>query len=298
MAKICVIIPAYNPGAYIEEAVQSVIAQTFTDWECLIVDDGSSEDLSRFDSFHPQVKLLRQPNRGVSAARNLGILSSQSDYIALLDADDAWLPDKLKSQVEMLDARPEMGFCHTAMNIMDEKSQVSGLGWAQPVISYRDLLDNAHICTSTVLMRRACMAESGLFDPLLRATQDYDLWLKLARFHEVGFVAEPLALYRVHSGTLSGDTLLMVGEGRQISERHLFLASRRGDKPAQARIRATIRKSRVGWGCVAFDKSRLALRHRDFAAFGHNFSTAVQLAPLYILRQALLLPQHLWSKRR
>src|SRR5438128_1933814 len=99
MPRVSVIIPAYDPGPYLEEALQSVIAQTYTDWEAIVVDDGSKQDLSFVAQMHPKIRYIRQDNAGVSAARNRGIAESTGEFIALLDADDLWLPEKLARQV-------------------------------------------------------------------------------------------------------------------------------------------------------------------------------------------------------
>ena len=99
MPLVSVIIPAYNPGRYLDEAVQSVIAQIFTDWECLVVDDGSTEDLSRVERMDSRVRLIRQKNGGTQAAGDNGTLTSGGEFIVFLDHDDIWLPAKLEKQV-------------------------------------------------------------------------------------------------------------------------------------------------------------------------------------------------------
>ena len=113
MPIISVIIPAYNSGPYLDEAVQSVIAQTFTDWECVVVDDGSTEDLSRVEKMDPRVRLICQPNRVTSPARNMGILKSKGESVALLDHDDLRRPGNPEKQVAAMAASPGAGICHT-----------------------------------------------------------------------------------------------------------------------------------------------------------------------------------------
>src|SRR5690349_8602684 len=99
MARVSVIMPAYNPGRYLDLAVQSVIDQSFKDWELVIIDDGSTQDISYIAGKHSAIRLIRQDNLGLSIARNVGILSSTGEYIAFLDADDLWQPTKLERQV-------------------------------------------------------------------------------------------------------------------------------------------------------------------------------------------------------
>ena len=109
MPTVSVVIPAYNSGPYLDGAVQSVIAQTFTDWECIVVDDGSTEDLSRVEKMDPRVRLIRQENRGTAAARNNAILHSVGEFIAFLDHDDRWMPGRLESMVGVIRADPLAG---------------------------------------------------------------------------------------------------------------------------------------------------------------------------------------------
>lgn len=287
MRQVTVVIPAYNPGAFLDEAVQSVVAQSFKDWECVVVDDGSQEDLSRFDTFHPQVRRLRQDNRGLSIARNAGILGSQSEYVAFLDADDAWNADKLKLQVQVMDAAPEAAFCHSAFEIIDAQSRVTDAGWGKPVSSYLELLESSHVCVSTVMVRRSCLATSGLFDPLLRSTQDYDMWLKLARFHEVRFLSDSLAFYRVHGSNMSGNTKVMVGEIEQILGRHKRISLSKRDKNAFRLAGLNARQVRANGGGEAFNKARTALRARDLTGLRQNLTLALQLAPFYTVTATL-----------
>lgn len=297
MSRVSIVIPAYNPGAFLDEALASVLAQTFQDWECVVVDDGSREDLSRVDDLDPRMRRVRQENRGLPIARNVGILATDGEYLAFLDADDVWLPDKLAAQIALLDANRDAALCHAAFDIIDEKSQVVKSGWARPIASYAELLSNSWICVSTVMVRRSCLAVSGLFDPLRRACEDYDMWLKLARFYEMEFVADKSALYRVHSSNMSGDPALMAREVTLVLNRHIRLAGERGDKATKNEIRRSIHQARVGWGCNAYDKARAQVGQRDISATSRHLALSLRLAPLYTLKQLLLfLPARLRSK--
>ena len=295
MIRVSIIIPAYNPGAYLDEALQSVLAQTFEDWECVVVDDGSHEDLSRVDTLDSRIRRIKQENRGLPVARNVGIMATEGEYLAFLDADDVWLPEKLERQIELLEQNPDAALCHTFFNIIDSKSQVSEPGWGREVHSYAQLVTNSCICVSTVVVRRACLSVSGLFDPLLDACEDYDMWLKLARHYPMTFVAQTSALYRVHDNNMSGNPALMIREVTFVLNRHIRLAHQDGDTARVAKIRRSLRQARAGWGSKAFDLAR--------AHWGSNKRVAVRsivlssrLTPLYTFKQLLLLPQRAWAR--
>ena len=181
MPKVSVILPVYNPGSYLRPAVESVIAQTYEDWELLVIDDGSPEDISWVQGFHPKVTLLRQKNRGVSSARNFAIDRSSGELIAFIDQDDLWMPHKLAEQVPLMDAQREAVFCHSQMEFIDAAGKASGLGWGGGYKNYEELLDGCGVCLSSVLIRRDILFATGLFDPFYLYSQDYDIWLKAAR---------------------------------------------------------------------------------------------------------------------
>jgi glycosyltransferase involved in cell wall biosynthesis len=206
--KISVIIPTYNAISYLPEAVDSVLKQTFRDFELIIVDDGSSDRtvewiLSLTD---PRLKLITQENQGSAAARNRGIASAQGAYIALFDADDIWELTKLEKQAHFLDAHCSIGLVDTSVILIDEDgntgkvvtSKAEGDVWKhlvqfQPVCS----------CDSTPLIRRECFDTVGLFDRDLMFLEDLDWWIRLASHYQFGAIKEPLVKYRQHSGSKS-----------------------------------------------------------------------------------------------
>lgn len=287
MPRVSVIIPAYNPGRLLHDAVTSVLAQTWQDWECVVVDDGSKEDLGWLDGIDSRVSRVRQPNRGLPIARNAGILESQGQYLAFLDADDLWLPTKLHEQLRLMDADSEVAFCHTGFDIIDDNGTHQGVGFARPVESYIGLLRDSCVCVSTCMVRRSCLHVSGMFDPLRRACEDYDMWLKLARYYKIAFIPTCQAHYRVHSSNMSGNPSLMASEVTDLLRRHHRFAKASGDKMAAAAAASSIRGARLGWGCAAFDHSRQSLHKRDFRGFRSNLIISLRLAPLYTVRTML-----------
>lgn len=165
---IAVVIPAFNPGGFLREALDSVVSQTHTDWECVVVDDGSTEDLAWVARYHPRVRLLRRAHRGVSAARNTGVANTVNPLIAFLDADDVWCPNKLERQCPAMGA--EVDFSATSFYRFDGADRFPG--WAPGNCTLEHLLRGNSICTSTVLVRRAAFERVGGFDEGLRGAED------------------------------------------------------------------------------------------------------------------------------
>ncbi len=193
-AAISVIIPAYNRAPVLGRALDSVLAQGAPPGEVIVADDGSSDATAELvRRRYPDCRYLRQPNRGVSAARNLGLRAARGDWIALLDSDDAWLPGKLAAQIAQLRREPELRVCHTEEIWIRNGTRVNAMkkhakqgGWI-----YRHCLPLCVISPSSVLLHRSVFETAGEFDETLPACEDYDLWLRICARMPVAFVAEP-----------------------------------------------------------------------------------------------------------
>jgi glycosyltransferase involved in cell wall biosynthesis len=205
MPKISVIIPTCDRAGFVARAVKSVGAQSLRDLEIIVVDDGSRDNTAAvIDSLNePGLVYLRHDQRlGGAAARNTGILHSTGEYVAFLDDDDEWYPEKLARQMDvMLASPPEVGGVYTGYFIV-ERSNAKIRGQVVPTERgdlYEALLaGNCIGGTSSVLLRRACFEEIGLFDERLPSFQDYDLWLRIARKFHFEYVREPMLKYFVH----------------------------------------------------------------------------------------------------
>jgi glycosyltransferase involved in cell wall biosynthesis len=198
--QVSVIIPTYNRAAWVVEAVASVLAQSWRDFELLVVDDGGSDaTLEVLSPFRGQLKLLRcRTRRGVAAARNLGAAAARGRWLAFLDSDDLWLPDKLARQMEYLAAHPEILICQTdeiwvrrGVRVNKPRTHEKEGGWI-----FLQSLERCAISTSAVVLDRRLLTETGGFDESMPAAEDYDLWLRLCWRYRVGLLPEALVIKR------------------------------------------------------------------------------------------------------
>lgn len=238
--SISVVIPAYNSAASIGRAIDSVLAQTLLADEILVVDDGSTDATAEIvRTYGHKVRLLVQPNAGAAAARNTGIAAAAGDWIAFLDADDEWLPQRLAVQTDILKRHPELVWVsgNYITCSCSEHRQSPYIVPQKALVRLQDSRVLSDFCasyaeglsghTDTMLIRRDVLVEAGLFDPTLIKAEDIDLWWKIAHRHPtVGFSAEPLAVY--HLGTPQSLNKNMM-HGRFYADlitRHLSLAER------------------------------------------------------------------------
>jgi glycosyltransferase involved in cell wall biosynthesis len=192
---ISVVIPTHNRRRLLARALDSVLSQTVKADEILVIDDGSTDDTDRFVAkTYPQVRLLRQENLGVSAARNAGIRAARGELIAFLDSDDEWLPRKLERQLEAMESSPSSLLCHTDEIWIRRGRRVNPMkkhrkfgGWI-----FERTLPLCVISPSSVVAERRLLDDVGLFDESLPACEDYDLWLRVCSRFPVLFLDEPL----------------------------------------------------------------------------------------------------------
>jgi glycosyltransferase involved in cell wall biosynthesis len=198
-ALVSVIIPTYNRQAYVREAIESVLSQTYSPFELLVVDDGSTDDTpALLKAYQGRIKVLRQSNHGVSAARNLGIRSARGAFIALLDSDDYWQPDKLALQMDWFDTHPEALICQTEEIWIRNGVRINpGMRHKkQAGYIFEHSLALCLISPSAVMMHTTLLEEMGLFDESLPACEDYDLWLRVTSKYPVGLVKTPAIVKR------------------------------------------------------------------------------------------------------
>ncbi len=197
---VSVVIPTWNRAALAERAARSVLAQSWRDLELVIVDDGSTDGTAeRLAAIaDPRLRVVRQKNGGVARARNRGLAEVRGDWIAFLDSDDLWLPEKLARQMAVMLAAPALtGFCHTGLEIVTPEGTAPAPATAEGRIFEASLLDNpVRAPTSSGLVRRKVVEAVGGFDPDLPAIEDWDWLQRIARLYDVAAVPEPLVVYR------------------------------------------------------------------------------------------------------
>jgi glycosyltransferase involved in cell wall biosynthesis len=195
MPRVSTIIPTYNRKEFVSAAIESVLAQTYTDYELIVVDDGSDDGTAdALKQYGERIRYVCQQHQGVSAGRNHGLELAQGEFIAFLDSDDLWLPKKLALQVAFMDQNPEARICYTdeiwirrGKRVNPQKKHAKYSGWI-----YAQCLPLCIISPSSALMRRGLFTEMGVFDTDFPVCEDYDLWLRVAARFPVFFIPEPL----------------------------------------------------------------------------------------------------------
>lgn len=296
LPKISIVIPAYNVAAFIAETLESVFAQSFTDFEVIIVNDGSP-DTEEFERvLHPyreRICYFKQENRGASAARNTGLRAARGELIAFLDADDLWLPNYLTEQLKFIS---EYGYdlvCADALIFGASpdagQSYMDSLMSGAPLegrVTFLELVNaDRSLITSGVVVRRDLVFAVGLFDEALRNAQDFDLWLRLARHGaRLAYQRKVLLSYRSRPDSLSGDAInshqreLRVFD--KIEQSYEFTAAERLE------VSAVIKNRRA---LLEYELGKLYLVPGDFARARQSFANANNLRRSWKARLALYL---------
>ena len=215
---VTVVIPAYNSAHYISQTLDSIKAQTFSDYEVIVVNDGSEDrvELERAIASHAlPVIYLSQENKGVSAARNAAIRIARGEFYAQIDADDQWLPNYLEVQLGILKRQPDVTLVYPNATIIGDDFE-SGLQFMEVSpsdgeVSFESLVRQQCVVMTSVTARMSAIRAAGMFDEGLRSCEDFDLWLRLAKNGgRIIYHRQPLALYRRHAGSLSSDRVWMM----------------------------------------------------------------------------------------
>ena len=235
--RVSAVMPSYNRDRYVAEAVDSALSQGFEGLEVVVVDDGSTDgSRAALERFGDRIRTEFRANAGQSATVNRAVELARGEYVALLDNDDAWLPGKLAREIPLLDADPGAAILYAAVEMMDAE----GRAIPDPRPPRRtpsgevlgDLCDENFLRTPTVIFRRAPFLEAGGYDPSLRYTNDWDMWLRIATGRRV--LRDPVvsARYRLHGVQLVKNRLPLAEERVKVLERHLPRIER--DAPAFA----------------------------------------------------------------
>ena len=230
MAKVDIIIPAYNSAKYLPQAITSVVAQTFEDWKILLVDDGSTDNTAEvvspfLEALGEKIQYIKQSNGGLPAARNTAIRNSSAEFLALLDADDVWLPSRLLESLKCFESRPQVGLSYGFISRINQSSELidtweGNKKYACGNIASSIYMLKVNLPCPTITFRRKCIEEVGVFDESLRATEDRDLWLRIAQRYEVGLASAVIAYYRTSAGSMSTDPERMLNAQLQFIRKH------------------------------------------------------------------------------
>lgn len=229
---VSVVIPAFNAAAFVTQAVDSVLAQTWPHREILVINDGSTDNtLDVLTAYGNAIRVINKPNGGLSSARNRGIEEASGRYVAFLDADDRWLPAKLSRQVAVLEQTDKIGFCSTVAQVVDPDDQFLNT-WSCPDIrgSLLQTLfrQNGAIpgSGSGVMVRRDLFEKAGRFDESLRSLEDIDLWMRLAAISDYRCIDEPLTIIVKHPDSMSRNLAVMRESAERVMQKNRDLLPR------------------------------------------------------------------------
>jgi len=223
MPQVSVIIPTYNAARYLSDAIDSVLAQTYDEFEIIVVDDGSTDEtpgvVNKYDS---RVCYLSQQNAGVAAARNRGISESKGKYIAFLDADDTWFPNKLEKQMAVLAASEGSRVCYSAfLEVTQDLSPVGVRRSLRHSSAIEDLLLRGNVIGSicTVVAERELFEKLGGFDATLSQCADWDMWVRMGTETEFLYLDDVLVTYRQHGTNMSRNAALLETDSLRVLDK-------------------------------------------------------------------------------
>ena len=274
---VSVIIPSYNMAHFLPQAVQSALNQSYSNLEVHIIDDGSTDDtpeVVRQWEREPRVRVHRQANGGLPHARNQGIASSRGPFIALLDADDVWVPEKLSWQMPLFRGQSEVGVVYSDYQKVDDEGHPlpqnpshMHRGWVSGPL----LIEN-FVPASSAVVRRACFERCGGFDVTLRTGEDYEMWLRLSPHYRFDFVAQPTMRYRIWGGQMSKDYRARYEVGIRTMQNFL-------DKNPGVVDPTVVRR---GWAHTYVGRGNATLwRGRDWPGALRDYLRALSFQPLY-----------------
>lgn len=217
MTRLSVLLPVRNGMPFLAEAIDSVLDQTLTDFELLVIDNGSTDGTAAYlkSLRDARVRVLSTGNIGLAAALNLGLAQANGQYVARQDADDRSTPERFARQVAFLDANADVDVLATCVNFLDDRGAGIDTAWTQTIRAQQDPAQAPEqilammpltccIAHGSVMMRTAVVVEAGGYDPLMVPAEDYDLWLRLLPDHRIAKLPERLYEYRVHADQSSG----------------------------------------------------------------------------------------------
>lgn len=210
--KVSVLLPTFNRAHIICGAIESIQKQTFSDWELIVMDDGSKDNtrevINRLMETDLRIRYVYKENEGLSATRAKAVGHARGEYITLIDDDDFYLPCKLELQAKYLDENPDAGLVYSYVDQVDgNKTFVRKLP-VEPARDFYDLANECTVQTASVMIRKKCFEEIGTFRTDLRGIDDYEMWLRISRSYKIGFLPETVALYVRHQNNMGSNAQL------------------------------------------------------------------------------------------
>ena len=201
--KVSVIIPVYNGAKFIENAIDSVISQTNQNFEIIIIDDGSTDNTHKIvKGYGDKIKYFAQENQGQACAINKGLEMSEGEYIAYLDSDDMYYPEKLEEQLNYFYNHPDVGLVYSDRHHVDSFAKIISLVQSRKLDHFLFLQEN-RLSRSSVMHKRKCLDEVGLFDACISGGDDWDMWIRIYEKYKFGYINRPLIKYRIHKNNIS-----------------------------------------------------------------------------------------------
>ena len=278
--SVSLVIATFNHARFLGEALDSALAQTLEGVEVVVVDDGSTDDTpAALASYVGRIQVIRQPNRGLAAARNAGLAAARGTYVGFLDADDVLMPTKLAEQVALLESAPNVGwtYCDALIETIATGTEMRAserFGYGARMLDgwlFPELIHGNFISAIAPLVRRTVLDAAGGFDDRLTALEDWDLWLRLSLIAEARYSPAVLVRYRVHPGGMSED--------RSRMDRNRFRVL---DKLCRTRPAAVERLGAVGRRIIADTHNWLgkeAYARGDWAEARRRFAASLVTVP-------------------
>lgn len=274
---ISIIIPAYNVAAYISETIDSALAQTFKDFEIIVVNDGSpdTEDLEKIlETYYDRIIYIKQKNGGAASARNTAILESRGSILAFLDGDDVWFPEKLSSQIKVLENSIfEMIYCNAILfgEPLYESQKFMDKSPSKGEVTPETLLNgNCNVLTSGSIVKKDLVVKCGLFDEKAVRIEDFDLWFRLCKNGvRIGYQQDVLLKYRVRTGSLTGDNVekaeRTIAALQMVKHKHIF---------TEPELKAWEERLKASKAELVLEKGKNNLVKGNFSEARKNFSEA------------------------
>jgi glycosyltransferase involved in cell wall biosynthesis len=293
---VSVIIPCYNQGHFLGEAIESVTAQSYEPYEIIVVNDGSSDDTAKVAASFAQTRCLNQKNRGLAAARNAGLYASEGSYVVFLDADDRLLPGALKDGVTSLDSNPECVFAygHVRLIAADGSPLPSPRQVAIQADHYLELLRHNYIWTvGAVIYRREVFDSVPGFNTLVNGSADFDLNARIARLFPVCCSDAVVLEYRQHGESMSRDFAHMLKAA--VTARWLHRRLVKGERLYEEALQAGIRVAQEDYGKKLLKQVRRRMREREWRQAMAGLLTLFRYYPQGFARHAFRKLHHVVS---